>query len=320
MDRLRALADAIARHRVAAVIAFLTLFPWLMPYEALAVNILIFGLYAVGFNILFGYTGLLSFGHAAFLGTGSYGAGMVMVHLGWPWYVAVPVGVSAAAAVGMVIGYLAIRARGIYFAMVTLALAQCVYYIVYKAERWSGGENGLRGVEIRALDLLGWRLDFLDPTVKYYVVLAFVALALWFVSRVLGSPFGAVIETLRENDRRAQACGYDVARTKLLAFVISAGICGLAGALRALHLSIVPIDSLHYLTSGVVVMMCLLGGMGTFFGPFVGAAALLLIEEGFTNLTRHWQLVTGAVFMACVLFFPRGIWGSILHWLRRDPP
>ena len=317
MSRMRAFADTVAQHRVAAVIAFLMLFPWLMPYEALAVNILIFGLYAVGFNILFGYTGLLSFGHAAFLGTGSYGAGMVMVHLGWPWYVAIPVGVAAATAIGLVIGYLAIRARGIYFAMVTLALAQCVYYVFYKTERWSGGENGLRGIKVDALELLGWRLDFLNPTVKYYVVLAFVALALWFVSRVLGSPFGAVIETVRENDRRAQACGYDVARTKLLAFVISAALCGLAGALRALHLSIVPIDSLHYLTSGVVVMMCLLGGMGTFFGPFVGAAALLLIEEGFTNLTRHWQLVTGIVFMGCVLFFPRGIWGSILHWMRR---
>ncbi len=320
MNSLRAFADTIARHRVAAVIVFLTVFPWLMPYHALAANILIFGLYAVGFNILFGYTGLLSFGHAAFLGTGSYGAGMVMVHLGWPWYVAIPVGVAAATAIGVVIGFLAIRARGIYFAMVTLALAQCVYYIFYKAERWSGGENGLRGIKVGAFDLYGWRLDFLNPTVKYYVLLAFVALALWFVSRVLGSPFGAVIETVRENDRRAQACGYDVARTKLLAFVISAALCGLAGALRALHLSIVPIDSLHYLTSGVVVMMCLLGGMGTFFGPFVGAAALLLIEEGFTNLTRHWQLVTGAVFMGCVLFFPRGIWGSILHWIRRGTP
>jgi branched-chain amino acid transport system permease protein len=306
MHGLRALVDTIARHRVAAVIVFLMVFPWLMPYHALAVNIVIFGLYAVGFNILFGYTGLLSFGHAAFLGTGSYGTGMVMVHLGWPWYVALPVGVAAATAIGVVI----------YFAMVTLALSQCVYYIFYKAERYTGGENGLRGIKVGALEAFGWRLDFLDPTVKYYVVLAFVALALWFVSRVLGSPFGAVLETVRENDRRAQACGYDVARSKLLAFVISAALCGLAGGLRALHLSIVPIDSLHYLTSGVVVMMCLLGGMGTFFGPFVGAAALLLIEEGFTNLTRHWQLVTGIVFMGCVLFFPRGIWGSILHWLR----
>jgi branched-chain amino acid transport system permease protein len=141
--------------------------------------------------------------------------------------------------------------------------------------------------------------------------------ALWFVSRVLASPFGAILEGIRENEKRAAACGYDVATTKLLAFVISAAICGLAGTLRALHLSTVPIDVLHYLTSGQVVMMSLLGGMGTFFGPFVGAASVLLIEDVATNITKYWQLVVGIIFVAFVLFFPRGIWGSILHWLGR---
>ncbi len=124
---------------------------------------------------------------------------------------------------------------------------------------------------------------------------------------------------MRENERRAAACGYNVALTKLLAFVISAAICGLAGALRALHLAIVPIDSLHYLTSGQVVMMTLLGGMGTFFGPIVGAAIFLLAEDLITNITRYWQGVVGVIFIACVLFFPRGIWGSILHWVRKRP-
>ena len=314
---MRDLFDLIERHRVAAVILFLVVFPWLMPYEALAVNILIFGLYAVGFNLLFGYTGLLSFGHAAFLGAGSYGAGIVMVHFGWAWWLAIPVGVALSALIGLGIGYLAIRTRGIYFSMVTLALAQCVYYAFYKAEKFTGGENGLRGVKVEALDVFGFTLDFLNPTTKYYVILVFVAAALWFVSRILASPFGAVIETIRENDKRVAACGYDVARTKLLVFVLSAGICGLAGALRALHLSIVPIDSLHYLTSGHVVMMSLLGGMGTFFGPFVGAAMLLLIEDEATNITQYWQLLVGVIFILFVLFFPRGVWGSILHWVRR---
>lgn len=307
----------ISRNRVAAAIGLLIVLPWLMPYEALAVNVLIFGLYALGFNLLFGYTGLLSFGHAAFFGAGSYGTGIVMVHYGWPWYAAIPAGMGVAAVVGALIGWLAIRTRGIYFAMVTLALAQCVYFAFFKAERLTGGENGLRGVNVKPISLLGAEIDFLNPTTKYYIILIFVAAALWFVSRVLGSPFGAVIETIREKEQRAAACGYDVARTKLLAFVLSAVICGLAGSLRALHLSIVPIDSLHYLTSGQVVMMTLLGGMGTFFGPFVGAAAFLLIEELVTNVTRYWQLVAGAVFMIFVLFFPRGIWGSILHWSGR---
>ena len=314
---MMAMVARIRQHRVAAVIAFLIVMPWLLPYEALAVNILIFGLYAVGFNLLFGYTGLLSFGHAAFLGVGSYLTGIGMVHLGLPWGVAVLLGVLSAALVGVVMGYLAIRTRGIYFSMVTLALAQIVYYAFYKAERWTGGENGLRGIQVPSMDVLGIRLDFLDPTTKYYVILVFVATALWFVSRLLASPFGAVIEAVRENENRAAVCGFDVPRTKLLVFVISAALCGLAGALRALHLSVVPIDSLHYLLSGQAVMMCLLGGMGTFFGPFVGAGVFLTLEDVVTTLTRHWMAVVGAVFMFFVLYFPAGIWGTFMKRLER---
>lgn len=305
------------QHRVAAALLLLLVFPFLMPYDALSVNILIFGLYAVGFNLLFGYTGMLSFGHAAFLGVGSYLAGIAIVHAGWPWWAAIAAGVASSCLVGLVIGFLAIRTRGIYFSMVTLALAQIVYYVFYKAEGWTGGENGLRGVSVSSIDLPGFSIDFINPLNKYYVILAFVALALWFVSRVLNSPFGAVIESIRENEKRAVACGYDVARAKLLVFVLSAGICGMAGALRALHLSIVPIDSLHYLQSGQAVMMCLLGGMGTFFGPFVGAAVFLYLEDVVTNMTRYWMAAVGVVFMVFVLFFPKGIWGTILHQLER---
>ena len=309
--------DRIRQHRVAATLAFLMVFPFLMPYETLAINILIFGLYAVGFNLLFGYTGMLSFGHAAFLGVGSYLAGIAVVHAGWPWWAAIAAGVASSCVAGLVIGYLAIRTRGIYFSMVTLALAQIVYYGFYKAERWTGGENGLRGVRVEAISLPGISIDFLNPLNKYYVILVFVALALWFVSRVLDSPFGAVIEAIRENEKRAVACGYNVARSKLLVFVLSAGICGLAGALRALHLSIVPIDSLHYLQSGQAVMMCLLGGMGTFLGPFVGAAVFLYLEDTVTNVTRYWMGVVGIVFMVFVLFFPKGIWGTALGWVAQ---
>jgi branched-chain amino acid transport system permease protein len=305
------------RHRVLLAIVFLLIMPWLLPYEALAVNILIFGLYAVGFNLLFGYTGMLSFGHASFLGIGSYLAGISIVQANFPWWLAIFIGVLAATLAGAIIGFFAIRTRGIYFSMVTLALGQIVYYAFYKAEGFTGGENGLRGVKLEIIDLFGWKLNFVDPTTKYYVVLFFVALALWFVSRVLNSPFGAVMETLRENDKRAAACGYDVAKSKWLVFVLSAAVCGLAGTLRALHLSIVPIDSLHYLQSGQAVMMSLLGGMGTFFGPFVGAAVFLLLEDVVTNATKYWMAVVGLIFMVFVLFFPRGIWGSVLHWLAR---
>jgi branched-chain amino acid transport system permease protein len=308
----------IVRHRVAAVLLFLLVFPLLMPYEALAVNILIYGLYAVGYNLLFGYTGMLSFGHAAFFGVGSYITGIAIVHFGLHWLAAIAVGVAAAGFVGLIIGYLAIRTRGIYFAMVTLALGQIVYYLFYKAERWTGGENGLRGISVPPFKLFGVTVDFLNPMTKYYLILVFVAAALWFVSRVLNSPFGAVIEAVRENEKRTAACGFDVARTRLLVFVLSATICGLAGTLRALHLSIVPIDSLHYLQSGQGVMMCLLGGMGTFFGPFVGAALFLYLEDVVTTLTKHWMAVVGVIFIVFVLFFPRGVWGSLMRWLQRS--
>jgi branched-chain amino acid transport system permease protein len=306
----------IARHRVLASTLFLIIFPFIMPYEALAINILIFGLFAMGFNLLFGYMGLLSFGHAAFLGIGSYITGIAIVHYGVPWGAAILVGIIGAAIGGLIMGYLAIRTRGIYFSMVTLALGQIVYYIFYKAESLTGGENGLRGVRVDEFNILGIPVDFLNPLVKYYIILFFVVIAIWLISRILSSPLGAVMEAIRENEKRAAACGFDVARTKLLVFVLSAAICGLAGSLRALHLSIVPIDSLHYLQSGQAVMMSILGGMGTFFGPFIGAAVMLYLEDVVTTFTRHWMAVVGLVFMFFVLFFPKGIWGTILSKLQ----
>jgi branched-chain amino acid transport system permease protein len=306
------LYEAAKRHRVLLATAFLIVFPLLVPYHALAINILVFGLYALGFNLLFGYTGLLSFGHSAFLGSGAYGCGIALVHFGVPFLGAIAIGIALATVFAAVIGFLAIRTRGIYFSMVTLALSQCVYYIFYQAVSLTGGENGLRGVNVATV----FGIDFVNPVNRYYVILIFVVLALWVFSRILASPFGAVLEAIRENENRARACGYDVARTKLLAFILSGSFCGLAGALYALHLSIVPIDILHYLTSGEVVMMALLGGMGTFFGPFVGAATFLLVQDVVTLMTPHWQLVVGIIFVLFVLFFPRGIWGSLLHWTR----
>lgn len=315
--RLSALVKTIARHRVLAVLGFLFLFPLILPYEALAVNILIFGLFAMGFNLVFGYMGVLSFGHAAFFGVGSYGTAIAMVHFGVHWLPAVVIGIAAAGITAMIMGAMAIRTRGIYFAMVTLALAQCVYYLVYQMSDWSGGEDGLTGVSTGTIDLGVVSFDLFDPTAKYYFMYAFVALAIYIFSRILASPFGAVLEALRENENRARACGYNVQLTKWTAFVISGLFCGLAGALNAIHLSVVPIESLHYHLSGQAVMMSLLGGMGTFFGPFVGAMAFLLLEDVITLMTTHWQLFLGTIFVIFVLFFPKGIWGSILHWMKR---
>ncbi|MDB5651624.1 MAG: branched-chain amino acid transporter permease [Hyphomicrobiales bacterium] len=311
------LMDMAYRHRVLLSAVFLLVFPLLVPFKALAVNILIYGLYALGFNLLFGYLGLLSFGHSALFGAGSYACGILLVHYGMPWWAGLLLGTVAGGAMAGIIGMFAIRTSGIYFAMVTLALSQCVYYIFYQATGLTGGENGLRGVNVSDISIFGLHLYFVDPVTRYYVVAACVILALFFLSRILASPFGAVIEATRENEARARASGYDVRRVRLVTFILSGGFCGLAGALQAIHLSIVPIETMHYETSGLVVMMALLGGMGTFFGPFIGAAVFLLLENVVSLWTVHWQLFVGAVFVLCVLFFPRGIWGSVLHWVKK---
>jgi branched-chain amino acid transport system permease protein len=301
------------RHRASLASLFVLVFPLVMPFTALAVNILIYGLFALGFNLVYGYLGLLSFGHAALFGTGAYLCGIAIVHFALPWYAAIAIGVLGGLLMAALIGVLAIRTRGIYFAMVTMALAQCAYYLFYQAVDWTGGENGLRGINVRVIDLFGLRLDFINPLTRYYVIAAFVIAAFFVLSRILASPFGAVIEAVRENEARAKASGYDVTLTRLVTFTLSGGFCGLAGALAALHLSIVPIEILHYDTSGMVVMIALLGGMGTFFGPMIGAAAFLLLENLVSLWTVHWQLIVGAIFMICVLFFPAGIWGTLIQ-------
>lgn len=303
--------ELATRHRASLASLVVLVFPLVMPFTALAVNVLIYGLYALGFNLVYGYLGLLSFGHAALFGAGAYLCGIAVVHFGLPWYAAIAIGVIAGLVMAALMGVLAIRTRGIYFAMVTLALSQCVYYVFYQAVDWTGGENGLRGINVRTIDMFGLRLDFIDPMIRYYVIAIFVIAAFFLLSRILASPFGAVIEAVRENTTRARASGYDVTLTRLITFVLSGGFCGLAGALQALHLSIVPIEILHYDTSGIAVMITLLGGMGTFFGPMIGAAVFLLLENLVSVWTVHWQLVVGAIFMICVLFFPAGIWGTL---------
>ena len=304
------------RHRVLLAALFLLAFPLLMPFKAIAVNILIYGLFALGFNMLYGYGGLLSFGHSALFGAGAYACGIAMARWGLPWWLGVPASVAAGMAMAAAMGALAVRTRGIYFAMVTLALSQCAYYVALQASDWTGGENGLRGIRLVAVG----PLNFVDPTTRCYVVAVVVIAALLVLSRVLASPFGAVLEAVRENESRASACGFDVRATRFLAFTLSGAFCGLAGALQALHLGIVPLETLSYQTSGQAVMMALLGGMGTFFGPFIGAAVFLLLENLVSLYTVHWQLIVGLAYIACVLFFPAGIWGTILARLAARRP
>jgi branched-chain amino acid transport system permease protein len=196
--------------------------------------------------------------------------------------------------------------------MLTLAFAQMLYFVAFHAAELTGGDDGLRGIPLHPLDLFGTAVSLRTPLAFYFFAYVLVVLAVAALRRILDSPFGAVLQAIRENSDRAVACGYDINRIKLLSFVFSALFAGLAGALDALRLTVVPVDSLYWTTSGQVVIMTLLGGAGTFFGPFVGAATFLILADRLSLVIEAWPLVIGVIFMAFVLFLPRGIWGALV--------
>lgn len=282
-------------------------------YPAVAVDMLCWALFAVAVDLLLGYGGLLSFGHAAFWGTSAYTAGLAAAHLGVPFPVAVLGGALAAAALAVPIGYLAVKRSGIYFAMVTLAFAQLVYFVANEWSSVTGGENGLQSVP---RELFG--LDLSDPYYFYYAALPVAALGLLLAWRVVHSPFGRVLVAIRDNPARARALGYPAHRYKLLAFVLSAFVAGLGGGLFAVAHGFVSLDVVHWTTSGKGVVLVVLGGIGTLWGGVVGAALVVNLEDqlsqaGFTLI----GLVTGGIFVLVVLLFRRGLWGSAVWLLRR---
>lgn len=284
-------------------------------YPILALDILLWGLFAVALDLLLGYGGLLSFGHAMFWGSGGYAAGIIAKGIALDYPFAALFGAGVAMLLAVPIGYLSVRRRGIYFAMVTLAFAQMVFYIVNEARPITGGENGLQGI---TRTLLGSSIA--DPTAFYYFALPLVLLGYWFAYRVVHSPFGHVLVAIRDNEARAQSLGYPTRRYKLIAFVISAGLSGLAGGLNALNHGFAALDLVHWSASGQVVLMTILGGIGTFWGSIVGAAVVLLLRDWLSTSTSYGEasgVVTGAVFAAIVLGFRRGIWGTLLQALHR---
>jgi branched-chain amino acid transport system permease protein len=282
-------------------------------YPAVAVDILCWALLAVSVDMLLGFTGLLSFGHAAFWGTAAYATGLTAIHWGLPFPLAVLAGALTAAALAAPIGYLAVKRTGIYFAMVTLAFAQMIYYVANNRRELTGGENGLQSVP---RELLG--LDLSDEYYFYYAALPIVLLGLWAAWRIVHSPFGRVLIGIRDNPARARALGYQVHRYKLTAFVLSGFIAGLGGGLFAMAHRFVTLDTLHWTTSGKVVIIVVLGGIGTLWGGVVGAALLVRLEDwlsfsGFEAI----GLVTGALFVVVVLLFRRGLWGTAADLARR---
>ncbi|MDG4825528.1 branched-chain amino acid ABC transporter permease [Asanoa sp. WMMD1127] len=312
---LRAAVGAPRWLRWVLLVAGLAVALWLPNglYPAVAVDMLCWALFAVAVDLLLGYTGLLSFGHAAFWGTSAYASGLVAIHLGVPFPVAVLAGALLAAALAVPIGYLAVRRTGIYFAMVTLAFAQMIYYIANNRRGLTGGENGLQSVP---RELFG--LDLTDAYYFYYAALPIVALGLWAAWRIVNSPFGRVLVGIRDNPARARALGYPVHRYKLLAFVLSAFLAGLGGGLFAMAHRFVTLDTLHWTTSGKAVVMVVLGGIGTLWGGVLGAGLLVRLEDwlSFSGFEAV-GLVTGGLFVVVVLVFRRGIWGTAADLLRR---
>jgi len=292
-------------------------------YPVFLMKLLCFGLFACAFNLLIGYTGLLSFGHAAFFGGAGYVTGHALAVLGLPFEAALVLGVLAAAALGFVMGLLAIRRQGIYFSMITLALAQMVYFAALRAP-FTHGEDGLQGVPRGKL--LG-SVDLGNDLTLYYVVLAICVAGFALIVRTVHSPFGQVLKAIKENEARAISLGYDVDRYKLVAFVRSAALAGLAGATKTVVLGFETLTDVHWTMSGLVILMTLVGGMGTLAGPILGAFLIVALEnklgdlgnflaekthvEWFASLGESVGIVTGLIFVACVLLFRRGIVGEI---------
>jgi branched-chain amino acid transport system permease protein len=311
------------------LLAALIVAPFVGAYPVFVMKLMCFALFASAFNLLLGYTGLLSFGHAAFLGGSAYVAGQAMKVWGLTPEIGLILGTLTGALLGWVFGVLAIRRQGIYFAMITLALAQMVFFVALQV-KFTGGEDGLQSVPRGKLFGV---VDLQNDLTMYYVALAIVVVAFLLIVRTIHSPFGQVLKGIKENEPRALSLGYDVSRFKLLAFVISAALSGLAGSLKTLVLGFATLSDVHWSASGQVILMTLVGGLGTLSGPLVGSAVVVLLEnkigelghllaritslEWFSTLGESVTIVTGLIFVICVLAFRRGVMGEIIALMDR---
>jgi len=297
-----------------AVFVLLLIAPFIGLYPVFMMKAMCFAIFACAFNLLLGFTGLLSFGHAAFMGSAAYATGWLVRNAGWGPELGLLAGLAVGAALGLVVGLIAIRRQGIYFAMITLAMAQMVYFVCLQAP-FTGGEDGLQGVprgKLFGLIPLG------DDLTMYFVVLAVFAAVFLAIVRIVHSPYGQVLKAIRENEPRAVSLGYDVDRYKLLAFVLSTAIAGLAGSLKTLVLGFATLSDVHWSLSGEVVLMTLLGGMGTFAGPVTGAFTIIGLQNFLADRVGSWiTVIIGAIFVVCVIAFRKGIVGELLAFQRR---
>jgi branched-chain amino acid transport system permease protein len=304
--------NKITRITYLALLALALVAPFIGLYPVFVMKVLCFALFACAFNLLLGFTGLLSFGHAAFFGSAAYITGWFVKSQGWTPELAMLVGAVGAALIGLVVGAVAIRRQGIYFAMITLAIAQMVYFVCLQAP-FTGGEDGLQGVPRG--NLFG-KLSLESDIAMYYFVVAIFVLCFLFISRIVHSPFGQVLKMIRENEPRAISLGYQVDRYKLLAFVLSATLAGLAGSMKTLVMGFATLSDVHWSMSGEVILMSLLGGVGTFFGPVLGSAIVIGLQNMLADKVGSWvTVIIGVIFVICVLAFRKGLVGE-LHAFR----
>ena len=303
------------RHQVVAFAAMMLFFAVtpLFLYPVFLMKALCFALFACAFNLLIGYVGLLSFGHAVFLGSAGYVSAHTAKVWGWPPELAIVTGAATAGALGVVIGFLSIRSKGIYFANITLALAQMMYFFCVQAP-FTGGEDGIQAVP---RGMMFGVLDLRQPLMMYCVVLAIFAGGFLLIYRAIHSPFGQVLKAIRENEPRAISLGYRPEHYKLIVFVLSAALSGLAGGTKAIVFQLASLTDVHWTMSGEVVLMTLLGGLGTVFGPVAGALVVVALENYLSQLGAWVTIVQGTIFVVCVLTFRRGIIGELARVLRK---
>jgi branched-chain amino acid transport system permease protein len=294
-------------------VALMALAPFVGGYPVFLMKVLCFALFACAFNLLIGYVGLLSFGHAMFFGMSAYVSAHTVKVLGWNPEFGILAGAAVAAVLGLIVGLIAIRRQGIYFAMVTLALSQMVFFFCLQAP-FTGGEDGIQSVPRRALFGV---IDTKNDLTMFYVVLAIFVICFAIIYRTIHSPFGQVLKAIRENEPRAISLGYQVDRYKLLAFVLSATLAGVAGSTKALVFQLASLTDVTWQMSGEVVLMTLVGGMGTVFGPVVGAAVIIGMQNYLSGLGEWVLVVQGLIFVVVVLLFRRGIVGEIAARFKR---
>jgi branched-chain amino acid transport system permease protein len=293
------------------MVAFIAISPFFL-YPVFLMKLLCFALFACAFNLLIGYVGLLSFGHAAYFGMGGYLAGHAAKVWGLPPEIAILIGGAVGAALGLVIGWIAIRRQGIYFAMITLAFAQMVYFFCVQAE-FTGGEDGIQSIPRGTLFGM---FDLRSDMTMYWMTAGIFLLGFLLIHRIVHSPFGMVLKSIRENEPRATSLGYRTDDYKLMAFVLSAALSGVAGGLKSIVFGIATLTDVFWTMSGEVVLMSLVGGLGTIFGPVVGAAVIITMQNYLAEFGAWVTVIQGVIFVLCVLAFRRGVVGEIGNWLR----